>query len=193
MMTKPIARLVAEPDAARQHERDHARHECKCSHEDWPQTVAAGLQDRRVALHAAIAQLVRMVDLEDGVLLHHPEQHEQAQRREDVQRLTRDDNRQQRERQRQRQRQQDRHRVQPRLELRREDQIHEDQRQPERDQEVLRRAAELARAAREPRAVARSHVERVGGPASSDPSDRSARRPAAGRRRSSPAAAGSAG
>ena len=67
--------------------------------------------------------------------------------------------------------------MQPRLELRREDQIHEDQRQPERDQEVLRGAAELARAAGEARAVAGTHVQRRPRSASSRPSPASATRP----------------
>ena len=66
-----------------------------------------------------------------------------------------DDERHQRERQRQRQRQQDRHRVQPRLELRRQDQIHEDERQRDRREERRGGAIELARAAGEVGAILR--------------------------------------
>jgi hypothetical protein len=51
--------------------------------------------------------------------------------------------RDQREGQRQRQREQDRDRVQPRLELRRQDQVHEYERQHEGDHEVLRRPGGL--------------------------------------------------
>jgi hypothetical protein len=97
------------------------------------------------ALHARLAQLVRVVDLQDRVLLHHAEEHQHAERREDVERLAEDDDRDERERQRQRQRQQDRHRVEPRLELRRQHQIHEDERERERLQERARGAIELAR------------------------------------------------
>ena len=108
-----------------------------------------------------LLQLVGVVDLQNRVLLHDAEQHQQAERREDVQRLPEDDDRQQREGQRQRQRQQDRDRVQPRLELRRQNQIHEDQRQHEREHEVLRRAPELLRAAGERAAVVAAGVEPV--------------------------------
>ena len=111
--------------------------------------------------HAGLLQLVGVVDLQNRVLLHDAEQHQQAERREDVQRLPEDDDRQQRERQRQRQRQQNRDRVQPRFELRRQDQIHEDQRQHEREHEVLRRAPELARAAGEAAAILAAGVEPV--------------------------------
>ena len=51
--------------------------------------------------------------------------------------------------------------MQPRLELRRQNQIHEDERQHEREHEVLRRAAELARAAGEAAAVVAAGLERV--------------------------------
>ena len=89
------------------------------------------LHDRVVRRQSGLLQLVGVIDLQNRVLLHDAEQHQQAERREDVQRLPEDDDRQQRERQRQRQRQQDRDRMQPRLELRRQDQIHEDERQDE--------------------------------------------------------------
>ena len=67
--------------------------------------------------------------------------------------------REQRERHRQRQREQDRDRVDPALELRRQDQVHEDDRGQERDQEVARRLALLARAAGEAVAVGRRHLQ----------------------------------
>src|SRR5207237_8202554 len=120
---------------------------------------AAGLDGRRVGRHAGFLELVRVVDLQNRVLLHHAEQHQQPERREDVQRLLEDDDRQQREGQRERQRQQNRDRMQPRLELRREDQIHEDQRQQEREHEVLRRAPELTGAADEHAAIIAAYVQ----------------------------------
>ncbi len=53
--------------------------------------------------------------------------------------------------------------MQPRFELCRQNQIHEHEREAEREQKILRRAAELARSSGEARAVARSHVDAFGG------------------------------
>src|SRR4029077_1558613 len=104
-------------------------------------------------------ELVGVVDLQDGVLLHDAEEHQQAERRENVQRLPEDDDRQEREGQRQRQRQENRDGMQPRLELRRQNQIHEDERQRKRQDEVLRGASELFRASGHRAAVIRAGVE----------------------------------
>ena len=126
MTTQPIAWLVAEPTPL------------VTTSGTMPATNASvviriGRSRSRLAwtigvvrVQPGVAQLVGVVDLQNRVLLDDAEQHQQPERREDVQRLLEDDQRQQRERQRQRQRQQDRDRVQPRLELRRQDQIHED-------------------------------------------------------------------
>jgi len=78
--------------------------------------------------------LGQRLELRADVIVHHVGA-QQPERREDVQRLLEDDQRQERERQRQRQRQQNRDRVQPRLELRRQDEVHEDEAQREGEQE----------------------------------------------------------
>ena len=143
-MTKPIAWLVPEPMPLETISGIMPATNAKRRHQNRPQPIAARLDDGVVRRQPGLLQLVGVVDLQNRVLLHDAEQHQQAERREDVQRLPEDDDRQQRERQRQRQRQQNRDRVQPRFELRRQNQIHEDQRQHEREHEVLRRAAELA-------------------------------------------------
>ena len=52
-------------------------------------------QDGFVARHARGAELVGVVDLQDRVLLHHAEEHQDAQQREDVERLLEDDQRDQ--------------------------------------------------------------------------------------------------
>ena len=156
MMTKPIARLV--PDPTPLDSTSGIMPATKAS-----VVIRMGRKRSRLACTTAcvpiepvLAQLDRVVDLQDRVLLHDAKQHEQAQRREDVQRLLREDDRQQRERQRERQREQDRHRVQPRLELRRQNQVHEDERQHEREHEVARGAA------RAPSIVPRSPPGRTG-------------------------------
>ena len=126
-------------------QRDHAGDEGEGGHQDRPQPVAVGLADRLGARQALRAQVVGVIDLQDGVLLHDAEQHEDAEHREDVQRLVEHQDREQRERHRQRQREQDRDRVQPALELRREDQVHEDDREQEREHEVRGRAFPCSR------------------------------------------------
>ena len=66
-----------------------------------------------------------------------------------MQRLLEDDDREQCEREGERQRQENRDRVQPRFELGGQNEIHEHQRQQEREHEILRRASELTRSAGE--------------------------------------------
>ena len=191
MMTKPIAWLVPEPTPRETMQRDHAGDERERRHQDRPQPIAAGLDDRpRASTRPVSLQLVGVVDLQDRVLLHDAEQHEQAERREDVQRLPEDDDRQQRERQRQRQRQQNRDRVQPRLELRRQNQVHEDERQ----QRTRARSSAPARPSSRDRPVKRAAVvaarrSAAGTRRASRSAPPPATRPAAGWRRPSPAAA----
>src|SRR6185436_15794896 len=134
------------PDPAGDDERNHPGDERERRHQNRTQAVAARLHDRVARGQARLLELVGVVDLQDGVLLHDAEEHQQAERREDVQRLPEDDDRQEREGQRQRQRQEDRDGMQPRLELRRQNQIHEDERERKRQNEVLRGASELLRA-----------------------------------------------
>ena len=103
-----------------------------------------------------------MVDLQDRVLLDHAEQHQHAERRVEVERLTREQQRQQRERRRERQRQQDHERLHHALELRREDHVHEQHGQQEGDDELGEGLLEFLRAARDGGAVLRPHAELVG-------------------------------
>ncbi len=126
-----------------------------------PEPLAAREDDRLVALHPALAELVRELDLEDRVLLDDAEEDEDAERREDVDALSEDEDREERERHRQGEGEEDRHRVQPALELRREDEVHEDEGEPEREEEVLRGAALLLRAPDEPVRVGRVELQRL--------------------------------
>src|SRR5207245_2159156 len=106
-----------------------------------------GAEDPGARRQPRFLQLIGVIDLENRVLLYHAEQHEQAQRRKDVERLPEEDYGKERERQRERQRQQNRNRVQPRLELRRQNQVHKDEREQEREHEILGSPSKLARPA----------------------------------------------
>jgi hypothetical protein len=88
--------------------------------------VAHRVQPCVERLLVVLAQLVGVVNLENGVLLHHAEEHEDAEEAVEVERLVEQNHRQHRERQGERQREQDGDRVQPRFELRRQDEVHED-------------------------------------------------------------------
>ena len=86
-----------------------------------------------------------MVDLKDGVLFHHPEQHQDPQHGEDVEFLAKQQQRHQRERNGQRQREQNGDRVEPRLELRGQNQVHENEGEREGDAEVARGPSDFLR------------------------------------------------
>ncbi len=103
MTTQPMAWFVAGADTVRHDQRHHAGHECQCRHQNRPQAVAARLNHGVVRVHSIALQLIRVIDLQNRVLLHDTEQHEQAEPREDVQRLLEQDQRDEREGQRQRQ------------------------------------------------------------------------------------------
>src|SRR5438309_1676601 len=90
-------------------------------HQNYVPPLAAGPHDRLVARHARRAQVVRVVDLQDRVLLHDAEQDEDAERGIEVERVARPPQREERERDRERQREQDGERVDHALELRGED------------------------------------------------------------------------
>ena len=139
-------------------QRQHAADQRQRGHQDRPQAVAVGLDDRLVARHALRPQVVHVVDLQDRVLLHDAEQHEQSQGREQVQRVAGRPERQERERHGQRQRQQDRERVDDALELRRQDHVHEDHRQRERPQELHERLLEFLAAPADRHGVAGRQV-----------------------------------
>src|SRR5579884_1676223 len=125
------------------------------------QPVAARRHDRRVAAVPLRPELVRAIDLEDRVLLHDAEEHQDAELREDVERAVQREDRQQGKRHGQRQREQDRDRVEPRLELRRQHEVHEPERHDERLREGRRLPALLDRLPRERRVVRRAQSERA--------------------------------
>ena len=142
-------------------ERQHAGNQRQRRHQDRAQPIPVGLDDRFVALHAFGAQADRVIDLQDGVLLHDAEEQEHAERRVDVQLLLEHQGRQQPEGYGQREGEQDRHRVDERLELRRQHHVHEDERQRERDAEVIGGPAQFARLAAGDERISRLHVERT--------------------------------
>ena len=86
-----MAWLVAAPTPLRDHQRDHAGDERQRRHQNRPQPIAAGLHDGVVRVQPGLAQLVGVIDLQDRVLLHDAEQHQQAEAGEDVQRLPEDE------------------------------------------------------------------------------------------------------
>src|SRR5581483_7365104 len=86
------------PDSER--DRDHAGYEHDRRHEDRPEARLVRLEDRRVALHTACAEDVRVVHLEDAVLLDDPEQEEEPEDGVDVERLAQREEREERERDR---------------------------------------------------------------------------------------------
>ena len=59
-------------------QRQHARHEADRGHQDRPQSISIGLQDRGLARHALRTQLVGVIHLQNRVLLHHAKQNENA-------------------------------------------------------------------------------------------------------------------
>ena len=82
-----------------------------------------------------------MIDLQDGVLLDDAEQKQQAETRKNIDSLICYQQREDAKRNRQRQRQQNRDRVNERFELRRQNHVHENERQNDRQQEIGGRPA----------------------------------------------------
>ncbi len=78
-------------DTFRHDERNHSRHERERRHQNRPQAIAAGLNDCLMGRQAALLQLIGVIDLQNRVLLHDAEEHQQAKRREDIERLLKDD------------------------------------------------------------------------------------------------------
>ena len=146
--------------AAHRHRR-HARDQRRGSHQNGTQPVLASLVDRLHSRHAVLeAQRLDVVDLQNRVLLHDAEQHQNAQRGvDDREVLPGEDQRQQRERHRQREADQDGDGVDEALELRGQHHVHEHDRQQQRDDVAQRGASELAGAAEQARAVLRRHIE----------------------------------
>ena len=101
-----------------------------------------------------------MIDLQDGVLLHHAEEHEHAQRRVEVDGLVHQPEREERERNRERKREQNRQRMNDVLKLGRENEVHQDDREQERPDEFIERCLQLARSAGDPGRVFRRQIHR---------------------------------
>ena len=68
-------------------QRQHASDEGERCHQDGAEAVPARLEDGRAERHALSQQISRVVDLEDCVLRHDPEQDQHAERRVQVQRI----------------------------------------------------------------------------------------------------------
>ena len=131
--------VVGGADALGSHHGDHASDEGERGHEDGAQTLFVGEQDGIKAVHSFGSELVGVVDLQDAVLFHHAEEHEDAEHGEEVDRLSEKDEREDGEWQRERQREQDGEGMHPALKLRGEDEIHEDEGHEEGDHECLAR------------------------------------------------------
>src|SRR5690606_1410642 len=101
-------------------------------HQDRTQTVSVCLNDRIVARHSFRTERIRVVDLQIGILFNDAKKQQDAECRENIQSLSGGRGREQRERYRERQRQQDRDRVNERFELRRQHEIHKNERKQER-------------------------------------------------------------
>ena len=101
-----------------------------------------------------------MVDLQNGVLLHHAEEHEDAERGVEIERVARVPEREHGERHRQRQRQQDGQRVDEAFELRGENHVHEGEREHEDPQELGEGLLHLLRLAGDEGRVGRRQVHR---------------------------------
>src|SRR2546426_138883 len=115
--------------------------------QNWPQPVAVGANDRVEALHATQSQLVCVIDLQNGVLLHHAKEQQQTQTGKDIHRLSGYEQRDNAERNRQRQSQQNSHRMDERFKLRRQHHVHENERKNDRQHEIVARASEFLRTA----------------------------------------------
>ena len=120
-----------------------------------------GLDQRVVPLDPLLPQRVRVVHLENRVLLHDPEQHHQANRAVHVQRHAEGHQREQSRGQAERQRRHDCQRVNEAVELRGKHHVDEDDGEHHRDGEIVRRFGQRPCAAAEHCLVAWLQVELV--------------------------------
>ena len=104
-----------------------------------------------------------MVHLQNCVLLHHPEEHEQTQRGVKVQRSVREPEREKGERDGQRQRKQDDQRITETFVICRQDHVHEHDREQESPEEFVERRFEFVAASHHARGVAGREVQLGGG------------------------------
>ena len=148
---------VAGAFARGRNQRNHAGHEGHRRHQNRTEPVFVGLQNRLGTRHPVTSQRLRMVHLQNAVLLHHAEEHEDAQHAEHVERLTEHIHRDHREGQGERQRRDDGDGEHPRLELRREHQVDEDHRQQQPRHKALAHRLHLTRTTRRHREDAIRH------------------------------------
>ena len=83
--------------AGAQREGNHPGHQRERGHQDGTEAVAIAVHDGLQALHPGAPERVHVVNLEDGVLLHDAEEHQQAERGVEVQRVVRHPEREERE------------------------------------------------------------------------------------------------
>ena len=77
--------------APRKQQRNHAAYQRQGCHQNRPQAIPVRLNDGLIAAHAGRAQPVRVVDLQNCILLHNAEQQQQSQSRKNVDALPGDD------------------------------------------------------------------------------------------------------
>ncbi len=116
------------------------------------------MDDGVQTLHSFGAQTIHVIDLQDGILLYHAEQHQHSKRRVEVERIARGPQGKQGERDGEGEREQDGQRMDDALELRSEDHVHEDDGEQQRPDELPIGAGELAAAAGDGGGVGRRQV-----------------------------------
>ena len=140
---RPELGALAEGEEQRQHAEDHRGRR----HQDRAEPRPSRRDDRRPAVHAAPAEDLRVVDQQDGVLGDEAHQHDEADERHDVDRVAGEHECARHTDNRQGQREHDRQRVDERLELRRQDQVDEDDGEQEGFTEVAERLVHHLRVA----------------------------------------------
>ena len=145
--------------AGAEREGQHAGDEREGGHQNRAQAVAIGLENRGGFFHAAIAQRVHVVDLQDRIFLHDAEEHEEAERGIEVERVVGEAQREQREGHGERQRKENCERMNEALELRGENHVHENHGEQKGVHEFAKGLFHFASAARDARGEAGRHVQ----------------------------------
>ena len=137
MMATPSGWRSSDPGAAGQRQRDGAENRGQRRHQDRPEALAAGLEDRHLAADALLAlMLQREVHHHDGILLDDAHQQDDADQRDDGEGRPGDQQRQQRADPGGRQRRQDGDRVQQVLVQHAEDDVDGQQRRQDQQRHV---------------------------------------------------------
>ena len=142
-----------------QRQRNHARHKRRRSHQNRTQPIFAAFENRIQTRHAFGPQLLDVIDLQNRIFLHDSEEHQDAKTRiDDREIFAHHQQAEQRERHRQRQAQQNGDGVDEALKLRRQNHVHEDQRQNQGDHIVGCRAPQFFRTAQQSRGVFKGQI-----------------------------------